>query len=88
MANTKEAVNLLGQDWENINTLTGIPVGAAMSIQNLSRERVLLAISAAKPSQDFIGSIIAPDPRYIGYVSVNEDTVWLKGEGLVSVQEA
>lgn len=87
MANTYAAINLSGDDWEDVSILTGIPDGNALNIQNLSRERVLVAISATKPSADFVGNILVADPRFLGHITAGETKVWLKGHGQISVQE-
>lgn len=87
MANTKEAVELQGQTWEDVTVLTGIPTGTAITIQNLSPSRILVAISPARPEDNFKGSVLMEDAKFLGYVTAGEDKVWLKGRGFVSIQE-
>lgn len=87
MANTHEAVNLSGVDWEDVSVLTGIPAGTAITIQNLSPSRILVALSPARPEKDFKGSVLMEDAKFLGYVTAGEDKVWLKGRGFVSIQE-
>lgn len=87
MANTIQAVILSGEDWQDVSILTGIPTGTGITIQNLSAARVLLAISPAKPDADFLGSVLMEDARFLGIVTAGESNVWLKGAGVVSIQE-
>lgn len=72
----------------DVNTLTGIPVGTPMVINNKGSGSVLIQIRPTAPlnsSQDGV--------QLVGfgffYVDANEGRVWLKGQaGRINVQEA
>ena len=87
MADTKAAVQLSGIEYQSANTLSGIAVGAAISVQNQTTDILYFAISATKPTTAFVGEVIPADVSAKAYVSALENEVWLLGKGPVSIQE-
>lgn len=87
MADTREAVRLTGEDWEDVSVLTSIPAGTAIYLQSQSSTLIKVAISATKPDKAFKGMTLPNDSRYQGVVTAGENKVWLYGIGPVSIQE-
>ena len=86
MADTIDVIRLAGTSWENANTLSGIPAGTAITIQNQTASTVFLAVSSVMPSSTFRGYVIPPDTSVSTPVSAGESAVWLYGTGKVSIQ--
>lgn len=88
MADTREAVYLT-PDWQSVSALTGIIAGTGISIQNLTNNQVHVVVSATQPPVDFIGEVIQGFryPNSVGQVLSGNNEVWLRGDGLVSIQE-
>lgn len=86
MADTIESFTLTGEDWVNVNTITGIAVGSALTIQNQSCTPAYMAITTTKPDIDFVGEIVPANVEVIGYITAGENDVWMLGNGPVSVQ--
>lgn len=87
MADTIASVRLSGTEYESVLDLVGIADGVAVSVQNISRYPVEIAISASQPLTTFTGEIIPANPSDKLFVSTGENRVWLKGRGPVSIQE-
>lgn len=94
MANTRPDVkNIPSDSWVNLNTLSGISVGTAMSIQNKAQNVLLLFISPTQPtasSNDGIAVYDFPSELSVVEIDSGEDIVWAKsrgGLGQVNVQE-
>lgn len=86
MADTLPAVKLTDSGYQSCVVLSGIAAGTSISIQNQTTGYVHVAISATQPVEDFIGELIPPKPEAKAYISAGENTVWLKGDGPVSIQ--
>lgn len=86
MANTIDAIVLSGLDWENLNILSGIAVGSAITIQNQTNQNVFIAISSVKPVSSFKGFAIPPKLESLANVPSGENIVWVFGNGPISVQ--
>ena len=88
MADTLPSIDLTDTDWTNLNTASGIAVGASIEIQNQSSTALLLAISPTKPNLGFKGFVVPPLPAQIATIGTGQSTVWALGSGPVNVQEA
>jgi len=88
MADTIEVIRLTGEDWQDANTMSGIPAGTAVYIQSQSSTKIIMAVSATKPAKTFQGMILPNDVKYPATVTAGENSVWLYGIGPVSIQEA
>lgn len=88
MADSRTAVSVT-PTWQDVTTLTGIPAGTQISIQNLSRFELMVAVSATEPNADEIYEIILPKffANSVATIRSENNQVWLKGDGLVSIQE-
>jgi hypothetical protein len=49
MTDTLANVDIPGNAWADLYTLTGIPVGTAISVQNIGSADVYLTVAAAQP---------------------------------------
>lgn len=88
MANTLESVDLTGEDWVDLNTLSTVPAGTAIDIQNQSSSPIMVAISPTKPALTFRGFVIPADLSAVASIASGESTVWAFGVGPVNVQVA
>lgn len=86
MTDTIAAINLTGLDWQDANTLTGIAVGTAVSIQNQSSTALFVATSTSKPALSFKGQVVPAKPEILAFVKAGENKIWLLGSGPVSIQ--
>lgn len=88
MADTLDAVRVDGT-WQSVSSLTGIIAGTAITIQNLGRFPVNVAVAAAQPADTFVGEVVQPYmyPNSVGAVDSGNNEVWVKGDGYVSIQE-
>ena len=68
----------VGADWVDINTLSGIPAGTALILQNVGgyNDIIDLAISATEPALNFEG-VEMSQGRFFE-VSSGENTVWAR----------
>ena len=69
----------IGNDWVDLNTLTGIPVGSGMRLQNtgLAQDVIQGAISDFAPPSDFSGVFMKQiTPMY--RVTEGEGRVWVR----------
>lgn len=87
MADTNPAVTLTSE-WQSVDQLTeGIVVaGQATDIQYQSGFAIQVAISATTPLPSFRGWLLGKDLTRPLYISAGENTIWLKGDGVVSIQ--
>lgn len=88
MANTLPSIRLVDYEWQDANTLSGLPVGTAINIQNQTHQPVFVAITNTKPADDFEGFGIPPDMSAVATISAGEERVWLRGDGPVNIQGA
>lgn len=88
MADTRNTIRLSGEDWEDVNAITGIASGTAIYLQSQSSMFIQIAISATKPAKTFKGMFLPNSPSYLTNVTSGENKVWLYGTGPVSIQEA
>ncbi len=89
MADTKPIHVLDGTTYVSANTLTTIPIGAGMVIQNQSRNYVKLAVSASQPDVETSAfMLVPPNAAYPATITGETNSVWLLGNGPVSIQEA
>ena len=86
MSDTLPSFELTGVDWQNLNTLSGVAAGTALSIQNQSADIVTLAVAAAKPALGFKGVVLPSSAADIAYVEAGANIVWGFGFGPVNVQ--
>lgn len=88
MANTYPSVTL-SDEWQSVDSLTEgiITAGKATDIQYQAGFAIQVAISATQPLPSFRGWLLGKDPTRPLYISTGESTVWLKGSGIVSIQE-
>jgi len=87
MTDTIDVITLTGTDWQDLNTLSGIAVGTAISVQNQTNQVVFIATSNTKPSITFKGLAIPPVLSELASVSSGQSTVWVKGVGPIMTQE-
>ena len=82
MADTISNVKLLGVQYQNLNTLTGIAVGTKLEIQNQTTEPVRLSISSTQPSLNTDKFFLLKDDiSIIATISAGENNVWAFGNG-------
>lgn len=76
-------VSVSGDDWVNINTLSGAAVGSAFNIQNISTGVCLLQESNTTPTNDIGGMLFPPhyDSLSKASVSAGSQTMWAKIKG-------
>ena len=88
MADTRNAVTL-SDEWQSVDNLTEgiVTAGKATDIQYQSGFAIQIAISATAPLPSFRGWLLGKDPTRPLYISAGENTIWLKGDGTVSIQE-
>lgn len=88
MADTIDSITL-SNEWQSVDVLTGglVVAGSATDIQFQQGFAVQLAISSTQPLPSFRGWILGKDPTRPLYISAGENTIWLKGPGIVSIQE-
>lgn len=94
MANSIPDLVVTTDDWIDVATLTSIPAGTEMVIQNKGTTAVLVWIGQFKPSADSTdGPVIYDYPHDETSILIDEDEdkVWLKStgsvDGLVNVRD-
>ena len=85
MADTKNAIRL-NNTWVNLNSVLEIPVGTTLVIQNQTSSAVNIVVSASTPDDNFRGMLIPADLAYPATVVPDTSSVWVKGQGPISVQ--
>lgn len=73
-------VTVSGDDWVNLNTLSGCPVGTAVQIQNTGISSVLIQESATKPTNNNGGVLFNPHYGELSkaVVDAGSDIIWVK----------
>jgi len=85
---TIPVISLDPEQYVDANTLSGVTVGTDMRLQNLSSGYVKLVIGATQPALDANNYIVIPNKvEYPADVLSETETVWLLGDGKVSIQE-
>lgn len=89
-----KTVSMTNEEWVDVNTITGISVGTAMSIQNGSSAWVLLAESNDKPTDETPTKTLTDLTFSSANAIILKDSlkVWAKSSssslsGKISVQE-
>jgi len=86
MANSIPDLNLTLTDWVNVYATTGIAVGTSIVIQNKASNPVLLYIAASKPTtSSYDGYAIRSLEAVV--VDAAESGCWIRGSGVVNVQQ-
>lgn len=85
MLNTLPDIILNGEEYENIYSLIGIPVGTALIIQNKSIWDIQVVKKATQPPLNTKGYIVAADPRFTLEISSGENGCWVLGKGPIKV---
>jgi hypothetical protein len=82
MSDTIPIQSLNTTEYKNLNTLSGIPTGASMSVQNQSELAwVRLSISETQPDLDTENYIlVAPDPKFPAIISSGGNDVWARSQ--------
>ena len=79
-------VTVLGDIWVDINTISGVPVGTAFIIQNISSAKVILKESSTTPTND--NGPVLYDSSFgdlsQASVKLNSTTMWAKVVGTPS----
>lgn len=71
----------------NVNEATGIPVGTAITMQNLSTDYAFIVRQTAQPLIDANNyDAFPPDGSLTGTICADENIIWIKGRGRFSVQ--
>lgn len=76
---------ILNGTWQNIYTLSGIAVGASLSIQNKSSQTVNVWIGANAPASNFVGGYNIPSLSSV-MINTGESGYWALGHGPILVQ--
>lgn len=73
-------VTLNTNEWVNLNTLSGAPVGTALNIQNIGYGTVLLQENSSTPTENKGGVLFPPqyDSLSMAVVQVGSDIMWAK----------
>lgn len=90
MPDTLPLIELSDEEYVDLNTLSGITVGSAISIQNQSDYgAVRLSISSTKPEPDTDKYVLLyPDPRFLANIDSGETTVWAMAHTIPGVPVA
>lgn len=85
MSNTLPDVILDNVSYQNINTLSGIPVGTKVILQFKGSGSIRLQI---KPTQPIVNSMDGVQLSTLEFYIVDsgESTIWARGTGRLSVQ--
>jgi hypothetical protein len=88
MSDTIDPVSV-GDEWESLNALSGIPAGTQIKIQNVGTTAAFIRISATQPTE--YNGEGCYSQKFYG-VSSGENEVWAKTQAngssaLLSVQE-
>ena len=74
-------------EYINVNEVTGIPVGTAITMQNLSTDFAFIVRQTDQPLIDADNyDSFPPDPSLTGTICADENIIWIKGRGKFSVQ--
>lgn len=87
MADTIPDIILTGEEYQSVNTETGITVGTSVRIQNKSIRNAILVKSSSKPDKTTRGYLIKPDARFTIDIASGEPELWLLGEGPIGIEE-
>lgn len=78
----------LTDEWTSANTLTGIAIGTAMTIQNQGATQILYAAAPSAPDPTFMGVIIPPRLDRPLMVASGESEIWLRSRFPASTARA
>lgn len=75
--------------WLDVTTLTGITAGTSITIQNLGRFEIMVAVSTTTPDANEIYEVIQPKffNNSVAAIPSGNSQVWVKGDGYASIQE-
>jgi len=73
-------VTVSGDDWVNLNTLSGCPVGTAVQIQNTGISSVLIQESTTKPTNNNGGVLFNPHYGELSKATISGGSlaIWAK----------
>lgn len=87
MANTVADVVLDNVNYQNVNILSGIPVGTKLILQFKGSGSLRLQLKPFQPATSSIDGVQLQSLLFY-VVDAEESIVWAKGQGRLSVQEA
>lgn len=87
MANTVNKQSLVPDQYYSLNTLFGIPVGTAISIQNQTSKAMKISVAASQPAIAARNNLLfGPFPMPPIGIDAGESEVWVWGTGNINVQ--
>lgn len=87
MSDTLDNIRLTKDSYKDINTLSGIPVGSSISLQNQSNEFMRVSIGSSQPSVDSLKYFLLKDDISVtATIPAGENRVWVYGEGYLHVE--
>lgn len=86
MANTLPDIRLSKTAYVDIYTLTGIPKGTSLLIQNKNTNAVYVQVRETQPAAASLDGFLLVQNQFCYVTSVGSSSVWASGSGLILVQ--